>query len=193
MPGIRVFCAASWSRPVLWEMEMRRLIEQDEIQQRVLSLGRELSELYRGRDLTVIGVLTGCMLFMADLVRAIDVPHRIGVVQASSYRGATTRPGELIVDTGLLPDVRGRDVLIIDDIFDTGRTMQKLVAALRSREPASVRTVALLIKEGRSEVELQPDFHCFRIPDVFVIGYGLDYNDDYRHLPFVGALDEVDL
>ncbi|MDA0282262.1 MAG: hypoxanthine phosphoribosyltransferase [Planctomycetota bacterium] len=172
---------------------MRRLIEQDEIQQRVLSLGRELSELYRGRDLTVIGVLTGCMLFMADLVRAIDVPHRIGVVQASSYRGATTRPGELIVDTGLLPDVRGRDVLIIDDIFDTGRTMQKLVAALRSREPASVRTVALLIKEGRSEVELQPDFHCFRIPDVFVIGYGLDYNDDYRHLPFVGALDEVDL
>lgn len=174
-------------------MEMRRLIEQDEIQQRVLSLGRELSELYRGRDLTVIGVLTGCMLFMADLVRAIDVPHRIGVVQASSYRGATTRPGELIVDTGLLPDVRGRDVLIIDDIFDTGRTMQKLVAALRSREPASVRTVALLIKEGRSEVELQPDFHCFRIPDVFVIGYGLDYNDDYRHLPFVGALDEVDL
>lgn len=174
-------------------MEMRRLIEQDEIQQRVLSLGRELSELYRGRDLTVIGVLTGCMLFMADLVRAIDVPHRIGVVQASSYRGATTRPGELIVDTGLMPDVRGRDVLIIDDIFDTGRTMQKLVAALRSREPASVRTVALLIKEGRSEVEQQPDFHCFRIPDVFVIGYGLDYNDDYRHLPFVGALDEVDL
>lgn len=174
-------------------MEMRRLIEQDEIQQRVLSLGRELSELYRGRDPTVIGVLTGCMLFMADLVRAIDVPHRIGVVQASSYRGATTRPGELIVDTGLMPDVRGRDVLIIDDIFDTGRTMQKLVAALRSREPASVRTVALLIKEGRSEVEQQPDFHCFRIPDVFVIGYGLDYNDDYRHLPFVGALDEVDL
>lgn len=172
---------------------MRRLIEQDEIQQRVHALGQELSELYRDRDLTVIGALTGCMLFMADLVRAIDVPHRIGVVQASSYRGATTRPGELSVDLGLLPDIRGRDVLIIDDIFDTGNTMEKLVAALQHREPASVRTVALLVKEGRAEVELKPDFHCFRIPDVFVIGYGLDYNDDYRHLPFIGALDESDL
>ena len=172
---------------------MRRLIEQDEIQQRVHALGEELSELYRGKDLTVIGVLTGCMLFMADLVRAIDVPHRIGVVQASSYRGETTRPGELRIDTGLLPDIRDRDVLIVDDIFDTGNTMQELVSALESREPSSVRTVALLIKEGRSEVEMKPDFHCFQIPDVFVIGYGLDYNDDYRHLPFIGALDDADL
>jgi hypoxanthine phosphoribosyltransferase len=172
---------------------MRRLIEEDEIQQRVLALGHELSELYRGQDLTVIGALTGCMLFMADLVRAIDVPHRIGVVQASSYRGETTRPGELKVDLGLLPDIRGRDVLIIDDIFDTGNTMEELVTALRCRKPASVRTAALLIKEGRSEVDMKPDFHCFRIPDVFVIGYGLDYNDDYRHLPFIGALDEADL
>lgn len=172
---------------------MRRLIEQDEIQRRVHALGQELSEQYRGRNLTVIGALTGCMLFMADLVRAIDVPHRIGVVQTSSYRGSTTRPGELTVDLGLLPDIRGRDVLIVDDIFDTGNTMEKLLAALQHREPASVRTVALLVKEGRAEVELKPDFHCFRIPDVFVIGYGLDYNDDYRHLPFIGALDESDL
>ncbi|NQV25206.1 MAG: hypoxanthine phosphoribosyltransferase [Rhodopirellula sp.] len=172
---------------------MRRLIEQDEIQQRVHTLGEELSELYRGKNLTVIGALTGCMLFMADLVRAIDVPHRIGVVEASSYRGATTRPGELTVDLGLMPDIRGRDVLMIDDIFDTGNTMEKLVAALQCCEPASIRTVALLIKEGRSEVDMKPDFFCFRIPDVFVIGYGLDYNDDYRHLPFIGVLDEADL
>ena len=172
---------------------MRRLIEQHEIQQRVHALGTELSDFYRGKDLTVIGVLTGCMLFMADLVRAIDVPHRIGVVQASSYRGATTRPGELTVDLGLLPDIRGRDVLIIDDIFDTGNTMEKLVTALQSREPASVRTVALLVKEGRSEVDIKPDFYCFKIPDAFVVGYGLDYNDDYRHLPFIEALDEADL
>lgn len=172
---------------------MQHLIEQDEIQQRVQSLGKELSELYRGQDLTVIGALTGCMLFMADLVRAIDVPHRIGVVQASSYRGTATRAGELTVDTGLLPEIRGRNVLIVDDIFDTGHTLQQLVAALRRREPASIRTAALLIKEGRSEVDMKPDFHCFEIPDVFVIGYGMDYNDDYRHLPFVGVLDEADL
>lgn len=172
---------------------MRRLIEQDEIQKRVHSLGEELSELYRGKDLTVVGVLTGCMLFLADLVRTIDVPHRIGVVQASSYRGETTIPGDLIVDTSLLPDIRGRDVLIVDDIFDTGQTLKRLVGSLQRYEPNSIRTAALLVKEGRAEVEMTPDFHVFQIPDVFVIGYGLDYNDDYRHLPFIGALDESDL
>ena len=130
---------------------------------------------------------------MADLVRAIDVPHRIGVVQASSYHGATTRPGELTVELGLMPDIRGRDVLLLDDIFDTGKTMEKLVTAIQSREPASVRTVALLVKEGKSEVEMKPDFFGFKIPDAFVVGYGLDYDDDYRHLPFIEALDEADL
>ena len=172
---------------------MRRLIEHDTIEQRVSELGAELSEIYRGKDLTVVGVLTGCMLFMADLVRAIDVPHRIGVVHASSYRGRSTRPGELALDTQLLPDIRGRDVLIVDDIFDTGNTLSHLVEALRSAEPSSIRTAALLLKEGRAEVEMCPDFSGFTIPDVFVVGYGLDYNDDYRHLPFIGALDESEL
>lgn len=172
---------------------MRKLIEHDDIDTRVTALGQELSELYRDRPLTVVGVLTGCMLFMADLVRAIDVPHRIGVVHASSYRGATTTPSDLRVDTNLLPDVRGRDVLIVDDIFDTGNTLTKLKSAIQAFEPLSIRSAVLLVKEGRSEVETAPDYHCFRIPDVFVIGYGLDYNDDFRHLPFIGALDEIDL
>ncbi|MHC4878741.1 MAG: hypoxanthine phosphoribosyltransferase [Planctomycetota bacterium] len=172
---------------------MRRLIEHDAIENRVTELGAELSELYRGCDLTVVGVLTGCMLFLADLVRTIDVPHRIGVVHASSYRGRSTRPGELSVDTQLLPEIRGRDVLIVDDIFDTGNTLAHLVEALQSAGPSSIRTAALLVKEGRAEVEMRPDFSGFSIPDVFVVGYGLDYNDDYRHLPFIGALDESEL
>lgn len=172
---------------------MRRLIDETTIQNRVQELGRELSELYADRPLTVVGVLTGSVLFLADLVRAIDVPHRVGVVQASSYRGRTIRPGELTVDMNLLPDVRGRDVLIVDDIFDTGNTLQRLVESLVHCEPQSIRTAVLLVKDGRCEVEMAPDFHCFRIPDVFVIGYGLDYNDDYRHLPWIGALDEADL
>jgi hypoxanthine phosphoribosyltransferase len=172
---------------------MRHLIEPDIIQQRVHDLGAELTSQYEGRPLTVVGVLTGCMLFLADLVRAISVPHRIGVVHASSYRGPTTEPGDLRVDTTLLTDVRDRDVLIVDDIFDTGQTLRRLVTSLQSAGARSVRTAVLLVKEGRSEVDVTPDHHCFQIPDVFVVGYGLDYNDDYRHLPFIAALDESDL
>jgi hypoxanthine phosphoribosyltransferase len=172
---------------------MRELVNQEDIQVKVQTLGAELSDLYRGKPLTVVGVLTGCMLFLADLVRAIDVPHRIGVVHASSYRGETTTPGELKVDVNLLPDIAGRDVLIIDDIFDTGRTLERLIESLEAQNPNSIRTAVLLVKEGRQVVSMTPDFHCFRIPDVFVVGYGLDYNDDYRHLPFIGALDESTL
>lgn len=170
---------------------MRPLIDEAAIAARVAELGRELSAEYRDRPLTVIGVLTGCIPFLADLVRAIDVPHRIGVVQASSYRGRTTVAGALHVDIHLLPDLRGRDVLVIDDIFDTGNTLQRLVAALAEHEPASVRTAVLMVKEGRSEVRMRPDWFCFRIPDAFVVGYGLDYNDDYRHLPGIHVLEET--
>lgn len=172
---------------------MRRMIDESQIQTRVRELGEELSVIYHGKPLTVVGVLTGSVLFLADLVRAISVPHRIGVVQASSYRGRTTRPSELTVDMELLPDIRGRDVLIVDDIFDTGNTLARLVESLIPCEPQSIRTAVLLQKEGRCEVQMSPDYHCFRIPDVFVVGYGLDYNDDYRHLPWIGALDEADL
>lgn len=172
---------------------MQRLIEHDAIEHRVSELGAELSRIYQGRDLTVVGVLTGCMLFLADLVREIDVPHRIGVVHASSYRGRSTDRGDLSVDTRLLPDIRGRDVLIIDDIFDTGNTLTHLVAALQAAGPGSIRTAVLLTKVGRAEVEMRPDFSGFDIPNVFVVGYGLDYNDDYRHLPFIGVLDESEL
>ena len=172
---------------------MRVLVNQNDIQKKVLALGAELSEFYRDKPLTVVGVLTGCMLFLADLVRAIDVPHRIGVVHASSYRGETTSAGELKVDLNLLPEITDRDILIIDDIFDTGRTLERLIESLQNNKPNSIRTAVLLIKEGRQVVSMTPDFHCFRIPDVFVVGYGLDYNDDYRHLPYIGALDESNL
>lgn len=169
---------------------MQQLVDEEAIQKRVRELGEELSRVYRDRPLTVVGVLTGCMLFLADLVRVIDTPHRIGVVHASSYRGRAVTAGELQVDTKLLPDIRDRDVLIVDDIFDTGHTIEKLVESVGALEPRSVRTAVLLVKEGRSEVEIVPDYDCFRIPDAFVVGYGLDYNDDYRHLPFIGVLDD---
>lgn len=163
------------------------------IADRIAELGQTFTELYRGRPLTVLGVLNGSVVLVADLIRAINVPHKIGFLRASSYRGQTTVPGLLTVQTDLMPIVTGRDVLLVDDIFDTGRTMVRLLDELSRQKPSSLRTFALLWKQGRSEVEITPDFHGFQIPDVFVVGYGLDYNDDYRHLPQIKVLQPSDL
>lgn len=172
---------------------MNTLIDAAEIRQRVHNLGRQISEDYRHKPLTVVSVLTGSLVFVADLVREISTPHRIGVAHASSYRGKTTVPGELKISLSLVPDIRGRDVLIVDDIFDTGQTLKRVVEAFESYSPASIRTAALLLKEGRSTVDVVPDYFCFRIPNVFVVGYGLDYNDDYRHLPHIAEMEDADL
>ncbi|WP_010587339.1 hypoxanthine phosphoribosyltransferase [Schlesneria paludicola] len=171
---------------------MDTLLSESVIAERVAELGRTISEVFRGRPLTVLGVLNGSIVLVADLIRAIDTPHQIGFLRASSYRGETTVAGDLTIDTNLMPQIEGRDVLLVDDIFDTGRTLVRLLNELRSKNPASIRTAVLLWKQGRSEVEITPDYHGFQIPDVFVVGYGLDYNDDYRHLPEIAVLNEGD-
>ena len=172
---------------------MHTLITADQIAKRVAELGTTISAAYRHRPLTVLGVLNGSVIFVADLMRSIGISHRVGFVQASSYRGATTVGGELTISTSLMPDLADRDVLLVDDIFDTGRTIARLLEELVHARPASVRTAVLLWKEGRSQVDLTPDFHGFVIPNEFVVGYGLDYNDDYRHLPMIGVLEAADL
>ncbi len=172
---------------------MKVLIDQEEINSRVIQLGRTLAKEYQGRSLTIIGILSGSLVLLADLIRAIDVPHQIGLIQASSYRGKTTKPGELEVNLDFLPDVTGRDVLLIDDIFDTGNTMQTVMAQIGTLQPLSLKSAVLLWKEETSEVDLTPDFHCFKIPDHFVVGYGLDFNNEYRHLPFIASLEPSDL
>lgn len=172
---------------------MKILLNEDQIRDGVIALGRRIAADYRGRPLTVLGVLTGSIILLSDLIRRIDVPLRVALIQASSYRGKAVTPGELSIDAGLLPDISGRDVLIVDDIFDTGRTLAKLVERIRDKDPNSVRSAVLLWKEGRSEVEYTPDYSCFTIPNEFVVGYGLDYNDEYRHLPYIAALEEGDL
>lgn len=172
---------------------MLTLLTKADIADRVARLGRTITEVYRGRPLTVLGVLNGSVVLVADLIRAIGIPHQIGFIRASSYRGETTVPGQLTVSMELMPIVEGRDVLLVDDIFDTGRTMVRLLVELEREHPASVRTAALLWKQGRSEVDITPDYHCFQIPDVFVVGYGLDYNDNYRHLPHIAVLEREDL
>lgn len=172
---------------------MQALIAEPEIQKAVASLGKQIASEFRNEKVTVLGVLTGSIVFLADLIRSIDLPHRIGLIQASSYRGATTSPLELRINDSFLPDIRGRSVVLVDDIFDTGVTLSSLIETVRSYEPKQIRTAVLLWKVGKSKVDLQPDYHCFQIPDRFVVGYGLDYNDDYRHLPFIAVLDPNDI
>lgn len=172
---------------------MKILLPESEIHSAVADLARKIGDEYRGRPLTLLGILNGSLMFLADLARQIDIPMRVGLIQASSYRGHTTVPKELLIQNDGLPDVAGRDVLLLDDIFDTGQTLAALLQVIGTRGPHTLRSAVLLWKEGRQRVEITPDYYCFRIPDVFVVGYGLDYNDDYRHLPYVAALEENDL
>ncbi|MCI0641963.1 MAG: hypoxanthine phosphoribosyltransferase [Gemmataceae bacterium] len=167
---------------------MKILISAEQIQDRIVDLGRRIAQDYHERAVTIVGVLTGSLIFLADLVRQLNLPLRIGLIQASSYRGAATEPGELHLAPELLPDVRGRHVLLIDDILDTGQTLSHLVAHLRSLEIASLRVGVLLRKIGRQNIPFQPDYVGFDIPNAFVVGYGLDYNDEYRHLPYIAEL-----
>ena len=169
---------------------MQVLIDEPRIRDRVAELGTEIEEVYRGRPFTIVAVLTGSLVFLADLMRQVRIPHRVALLQASSYRGSSTRPDTLVVNETFAPDVIGRDVLLLDDILDTGRTLSALVAHLQDRGSLSVRTAVLLRKLGRQEVPFEPDYCGFEIPDEFVVGYGLDFNDDHRHLPYIGVLDQ---
>jgi hypoxanthine phosphoribosyltransferase len=171
---------------------MEVLIETERIAKRVQELAAEIVQAYEGRPVTVVGILTGCVVFMADLIRVIDLPLRVAFLTASSYRGETTTPGRLEIRDELLPDIRGRNILLLDDILDTGKTLTRIVAHLIDRGAASVKVGVLLRKIGRQEVPFEPDFVGFTIPDKFVIGYGLDFNDEYRHLPYIGVLPTDD-
>jgi len=169
---------------------MKVLLSAEQIQERIVTLARQIVGDFRDRPVTIVGVLTGSLMFLADLVRHLDLPLRIGLIQASSYRGATTKPGALHISPELLPDVRDRDVLLLDDILDTGQTLDYLIRHLRGLGVASVRVAVLLRKMGRQQIPLNPDYIGFDIPNAFVVGYGLDYNDEFRHLPYIAVLEE---
>lgn len=172
---------------------MKILLSAEQIREGVERLAREVGAAYEGRPLTIVGIMTGSVMLLADLVRMLDLPLRVGVVQASSYKGAATERKSLVIHSELLPDIADRDVLLLDDIFDTGHTLFEVLALMDELRPRSLRTAVLLRKQGRREVELSPDFIAFDIPNVFVVGYGLDYNDAYRNLPYVAELEETDL
>ena len=170
------------------DMCVQILLSETQIREGVQRLAAQVEADYRGRPLTILGVLTGSLVLLADLMRNINLPLRVGLIQASSYRGRATTAGALTIQETLVPDIQGRDVLLLDDILDTGHTLEGLLTAVRRNRPATLRSAVLLWKEGRQVVNVTPDHFVFRIPDKFVVGYGLDYNGYYRNLPGIGVL-----
>jgi len=172
---------------------VKQLLSSDELHEGVTRIAREIDAHYGQRPLTIIGILTGSVVLVADLIRQLTMPLRVGVVQARSYHGASTVRGQLVINAELMPDITGRDVLLVDDIFDTGNTLIEVIDLMRGLGPKSVRSAVLLEKEDRRQVEYRAEHVAFRIPNEFVVGYGLDYNDEYRNLPYLAALEPADL
>ena len=165
------------------------LITEEALQARVAELGAQISRDYAGKDLLLVSILKGAVVFMADLMRAVTIPASIDFMVVSSYGGAnTTTTGLVKIVKDLDADLSGRDVLIVEDIMDTGVTLSRLVPMLKMRNPESVRICAILDKPSRRKADIQPDYKGFEVPDEFVVGYGLDYDEKYRNLPFVGVL-----
>ena len=164
------------------------LVDEAAIQARILALGAAISEAYAGQDLVLISVLKGSIIFMADLVRAITVPHEIDFMATSSYGAATHSSGVVRILKDLNVSIQGRNILVVEDIIDSGHTLNYLLRLLQERQPASLRIVTLLDKPDRRAVPIDVDWVGFSIPNEFVVGYGLDYNELYRNLPYIGVL-----
>jgi hypoxanthine phosphoribosyltransferase len=164
------------------------MISEEEIAKRVGELGRQLTEEYKGKDLLIVGILKGCMLFLSDLVRAIDLPLTMDFMVVSSYGTATKSSGVVRIIKDLEREIEGKDVLIVEDIVDTGLTLSYLIENLKTRNPNSVKVCSLLDKPDRRKSQVEIGYVGFKIPDEFVVGYGLDYAEIYRNLPFVCVL-----
>jgi len=164
------------------------LIGTEELQAKVAELGRQISEDYRGQDPLLICLLRGAVIFLSDLIRATDIPLEMDFMAISSYGNSTESSGVVRLVMDLKSNITGRNVLIVEDIVDTGRTLAYILDNLRTRRPADIKVCALLSKPSRREVQVKLDYIGFEIPDEFVVGYGLDYAENYRNLPFIGVL-----
>jgi hypoxanthine phosphoribosyltransferase len=165
------------------------LLTEEQIAAKVAELGKQISADYAGREVTLVSVLKGSLPFMADLMRSIALPLRIDLMEVSSYGGTSTESSGLVrILKDLSAPIEGRDVLIVEDITDTGLTLNYLLRYLRGKNPNSIKVCTLLDKPARRLVEIQLDYVGFEIPDAFVVGYGLDFGEIYRNLSFVGVL-----
>jgi hypoxanthine phosphoribosyltransferase len=176
------------------ERPMKILLNETQLHEGISRLAGEIQKHYEDKPLTIVGVLIGSIVLVADLIRLLPIPLQVDLVQARSYRGKSTRPGPLSLNTDLLSSsIQGRHVLLVDDIFDTGNTLWELIPQIDELVPSSVRSAVLLQKEGQCKVAMKPDFVGFTIPNEFVVGYGLDYHDQYRNLPYIAALEPGEL
>ncbi len=174
--------------PPRWRKEVASvLITQEQIARRVRALARDVQRDFMGKETVVVSLLSGTVMFLADLIRNLSLPLRLDFMGVSSY-GSGTESGELVFTKELRLDVRGRDVLLVDDILDTGKTLTRVLARLRPLKPRVIKTCVLLNKPARRTESIEADYVGFDIPDYFVIGYGLDFAERYRNLPFVGVL-----
>jgi hypoxanthine phosphoribosyltransferase len=171
---------------------LKTLLSEQELRAGVERMASCITRRYGAQPLTIVAVMTGSLVLLADLIRRLSMPVRVSLIQASSYRGGTLS-GEMRIREDMMLDVANRDVLIIDDIFDTGKTLEAIARCVHAMSPRSVSTAVLLHKEGRQQVELVPDFIAFNIPDEFVVGYGLDYADLYRNLPYLAILEPSEI
>jgi hypoxanthine phosphoribosyltransferase len=167
------------------------LVQADELQHRIKEMAEEISRDYKGRDLLLIGVLKGAVFFLADLMRHLDVPCEVDFMAVSSYGSSTDSSGVVRILKDLDAPLEGRNVLIVEDIVDSGLTLQYLMRTLEARSPASIEVCALLTKPDRRKVDTPARYVGFEIPDKFAIGYGLDYAERYRNLPYVATLTGI--
>ena len=166
------------------------LVSEEQLKAKIAELGQQISKDYQGKDLLLVSILKGACVFLSDLMRAIDIPLSIDFMCVSSYGKGTMTQGRAKIIKDLDVDIAGKDVLIVEDILDSGVTLSHVMEILRSRKPASLKLCSLLEKPERHRVEVPLDYVGFVVPDEFVVGYGLDYAEKYRNLPYVGVLKE---
>lgn len=167
----------------------RPIVTQEEMRARIRELGKQITADYTGRDLVLVGVLKGAYAFYADLARAIRIPIRVDFLMVTSYGSRAKTSGKVKIVTELTEDIKGKDVLLVEDIVDSGLTVQYLVKALGKKKPRSIKVCALLSKPERRTIDVAIDYVGFEIPNKYVVGYGLDYQQKYRNLPYLAVLD----
>ncbi len=185
--------SASFYRPIFDKVSLHQdiakvLVDEVSLRQRVRELGEIINREYAHKDLLLVSVLKGSIIFMADLIRAITIPHEIDFMATSSYGAGVSSSGVVRILKDLNTSIEGRNVIIVEDIIDSGHTLNYLARILQERRPASLRIMTLLDKPERREVDIRVDWVGFSIPNEFVVGYGLDYNEIYRNLPYIGVL-----